>query len=240
MKRLYHEKESIDRYFRDKANEIYKNIKDWLDRDIERIAIEDREYGSSELRKNDYGGYTLKYDEMFDPEIELNILFLPEKTMSTSTHKVHGGFGHDKRTGKSVIMLPILLGKYDLTYLNTRFSERIFIHEVIHYLDSLRMTTAPSGKSKEVPSVMADYYNSPVEFNAYYQEGISKLDGYLANELIRVRIYNNLDMTFEEFYEKVKKSIFDFEFIDSLNQRNERALIKRLYDFFETKKKEYQ
>ena len=237
MKKLYHERETIDKYFRDKAMKIYQNIKDWLDQNLNRIAKEDKEYGSSEFRKNEWGGYTLKYNEKFDPDIELDIIFVPD-TLSKSGYKIQGSFGHDKRTGKSIIVLPILLGKYDMTYLNTRFVRQIFIHEVIHYLDSLRMTS--DGKFGQI-SVISDYYNSPVEFNAYYQEGISKLDSYLANEIIRVKVYNNLDMTFEEFYDKIKENtyIFSKEFMENLNQRNERALIKRLYDYFETKKKEF-
>lgn len=185
MKRLF-ERESIDKVYREQALEVYQTIKDWLSNNID-LMIEREQRGEWPWETRDFqrvsgGGYVLQYDQTFDENIPLDVVFVPEMTNPKSGMKATGGIGHRERSGKIVIVMTSLLGPWDLTYLDIRFTKETFVHEFIHYLNMQRR----KGSKRKGPAfdVIADYYNNPEEFNAFYQEGVLKVDSYLSTDII--------------------------------------------------------
>ena len=243
MKKLFQERESIDKIYRDKAIEVYENIKNWLSKNIKNLIESDTLYGhpwhSNDFSRYYNGGYILMYDSLFDDiTMPLDIIFMPDMAGPSKNMVATGGIGKHKDTHKVVIIMPILLGEWNLQYIDTRFDKKTFVHEFIHYLDMQRRNKKGNMVATDI---ISDYYNSPEEFNAFYQEGILKLDGYIQTDKIREIVFHNLDISFQEFYKIVlQKSIFDKDFMENLNTRNERALIKRLSDYFNVQKKTYQ
>ncbi len=97
--------------------------------------------------------------------------------------------------------------------------EDVFIHEFIHYLDSLRY-----GKTYKFDSPKNDeiYYNSPEEINAIYHEILNKI---LKNK-------NKFKkLTYKE-YLKQALNIPDLEFIENISDDNLRKLKTRLYKIY--------
>jgi GNAT superfamily N-acetyltransferase len=118
---------------------------------------------------------------------------------------------------------------------NSWVEERVFVHEFVHYLDSLdygETYKSYSQKSKGEAISMKDYYNTPEEYNAFYTEGIN-------NIIKNIKKYYVGD--FKSFIKKVyqlsqtNNEPFRRRFLSSLNERNRRGLIKRLYDFYNSR-----
>lgn len=110
--------------------------------------------------------------------------------------------------------LPKLLKRYDTS----------FIHEFIHYLDSLRLKGKdPKYTSGELSQLKGDkaYYNTPTEFNAYYQEGAEVL----------MRNLKRLSKDFKTFVKKDVPRYFDKDFLENMNSKYRKHFIKRLADF---------
>ena len=242
MKIMFSENEAIDKLFRDRAYEIYDNIHQWLKSNIEVLQQRDAEYGSpwydDEFKRVGGGGYVLRYEDMFDVSIDIDIIFVPDMKIQ-GEYNTKGGFGSYKESDGKVIVLPVLLAPWDLKYIDTRFSsmKTTIIHEIIYFFDDDRSGGKSQGGSIEI---ITDYYNSPAEFNAYYQEGVFRISDWLSNDKIRDKLFNNMEISFDEFHKLIiSKHLFDTEFIENLNDRNRKSLLKRLYDFYVTKKEEY-
>jgi len=148
------------------------------------------------------------------------------------------------------LILNVLLAPYSLKYINTRFSslKQEFVHEFIHYLDYKRIKEKSGvenvGSAKLLLSGGAKaYYNSPIEFNAFYQDGISSTETTLIN------LKNSgTKVGQDKFYEIIKNfnnfknfaiKNFDRGFIKYLDVNNTRKLNKRLYNVFIDLKKTY-
>ena len=94
-----------------------------------------------------------------------------------------------KRGGLKVINMPVLtpdvLAAEDGVLMSQAVGwvREVFIHEFIHYLDELRY----KGKPRTASAVLKKeggkkgYFNSAVEFNAYFQGGASEAEKYAAD-----------------------------------------------------------
>jgi len=156
--------EEVDKYYRELAERAYKLLARFIERDLM------PEFKSDAVSLQEYpkmGGYIIPggvvgYEDM--------IIILAT---------IGRRFGFAKKVailnGKDIpgILVPILPKAYDLTDLDVKISgdvKRAFIHEFIHYLDFGR---SGGGVFHNVVSSRdrVKYFNSPPEFNAYYQEG---------------------------------------------------------------------
>ena len=121
--------------------------------------------------------------------------------------------------------------------------EQSFIHEFIHYLDYMRFKDPESTFRKKLKpgqkagidinsfQSMYSYVNSPAEFNAYYQELITRIEHFL-HDTDTMNIAKLT--TFPEFMIVARKFIPTF-MRDYLNDGYKRKLIKRLYSFWKEK-----
>ena len=95
--------------------------------------------------------------------------------------------------------------------MDTRLDKDTFIHEYIHFLDHLRYRSRGLGKTSAKYLDTQDiegYYNTPEEFNAYYQEGQNQI----------VRMWKNLPDDFKkkrlESYKAFQSWVIDVQFFD--------------------------
>jgi len=130
-----------------------------------------------------------------------------------------GGSGYGGAMGTSqgwdVMVLPALLGQWNPKHLATRIDRTAVIHELIHYLTP----EAPGGSGTARMAEKGEtsrYYNSPAEWQAFWQEGAAQLertlrwpsinhpnvreqfvgDGSINAILARAKIYWNKDFLF--------------------------------------------
>lgn len=124
-----------------------------------------------------------------------------------------------------------------------------FIHEFIHYMDWKRMgdradavftKTADSQRSgdKDEFERNIDYHNSPLEFNAFFQEGVANIENYIRNLPGDQRLKaaeKLLGKSPNEFYQRVVQaaeeragSHFKPGFVTNLLTKNQAKFKKRI------------
>lgn len=89
-----------------------------------------------------------------------------------------------------------------------------FIHEFVHYLDSMRYSQSYKFKT---PQTKSDYYNSPEELNAYYHE--------IASSALKNR--KSFDKSFKSFLSGLLH--WHQDFFHSLSKENKKKITNRLY-----------
>ena len=109
---------------------------------------------------------------------------------------------------------------------------RLVIHELVHFLDVHRMGsyTKSSGLSDR------DYYNHPMETNAYYMEAIDRYQETMRKLLSSSRTaYENIMRKFSTFdgWMEYMDYIMDEDYRGWLNVKNDRALKRRLYRYWD-------
>jgi hypothetical protein len=184
-------------------------------------------------------------DKNFPSLSEVVLFFIPTKSSSRGGVTIAGGFTNKSlKVGgisfKGVIVNANLLGDYNGKYMDTRLDKDTFIHEYIHFLDHLRYRDRGLGKTSAKYLDTQDiegYYNTPEEFNAYYQAGQSQI----------VRVWKNLSDRFAhrpEFLADFKKKklesyksfqdwaidveFFDKDFLTYINSKYLKKFKKRL------------
>jgi hypothetical protein len=117
----------------------------------------------------------------------------------------------------------------------------MIIHELIHYLDEKKTKdkftkgyiNPPENLSDE--KILTDYFNQPIEYNAYYQSAVSDIENDLTG--IRNVKYKQILSSFDEFYKyaltKISKS-----FTRYIKPDIEKKIIKRLYRYFKERNPE--
>ena len=184
-------------------------------------------------------------DKNFPSLSEVVLFFIPTKSTSRGGQTVAGGFTNKSlKVGgisfKGVIVNANLIGDYNGKYMDTRLDKDTFIHEYIHFLDHLRYRSRGLSKTSAKYLDTQDiegYYNTPEEFNAYYQAGQSQI----------VRVWKNLSDRFAhrpEFLTDFKKKklesyksfqdwaidveFFDKDFLTYINSKYLKKFKKRL------------
>jgi len=140
-----------------------------------------------------------------------------------------GHHGTGKLRDLNVIQINnTLKGEFDPTYVETRLPIDRFAHEFVHYLDSKR--GVPSGSSKIFDAGdVKKYFNDPSEFNAYYQEALTSIENALQMEAFVEKVVQQGSR--KEFFDFVL-GFFDKEFMENLEPKYERKLMKRLGRFY--------
>lgn len=146
-----------------------------------------------------------------------------------------GGLG--KAGNRDIVVLPFLKGPGDLTHIATRLGahEEIIVHEVIHLLDPGR------DKAKELDTTSSDaYYNHPGEWNAFWQEGVSKVEKSIENMDVN---FTDPEMrkkfigvlfgggTFQGFIKKLE-AFWNKDFLNGMNSKTRRKFDKRLFQLW--------
>jgi hypothetical protein len=164
----------------------------------------------------------------------LGLIFFPKDKIRG------GGFGFAKSI--PVLVFYMLDEPYDTTDLVKKLKNKrdVFIHEFIHYLDWKR-----SQHRKEEASFEDDekYFNSPGEFNAYYQEAISEFEVTLSGaekqmldkSLLKTKI---VGLRYQDFEENVL-AFFHPDFRKIVKGKYRQKLKKRLYDLWKYKYEKY-
>ena len=131
--------------------------------------------------------------------------------------------------------LKLKIHEYAVKYLKNEIKKRLenkkniyldlLIHECTHLLDDVRRTKTYKSKEQELKDDkgIEDYYNSPEEQNAYYQETISIFDEW-ANQSVG---YKTFDIFWDDFIRQYKGEY------NMLNNKNKRKLKKRAYTYWD-------
>lgn len=163
------------------------------------------------------------------PEYENLIIFFDDD------HDYRDGFlgGFTQKNNINYIIIKVPSINYSISHQLKEKKYKIkdtFIHEFIHYLDHKRF----KGKEKMKPknNNESDYYNNPLEFNAFYQMAGGNVLAKLINNPKKLKEYRDNYKTFEEFYKWVTNEIFREDFIENLNKKNLTKLKKRLFNIY--------
>lgn len=226
--------ENADKWIRSFSNNLNEAT---AARDKEFYDIADEFYEKMIVELNN-GNYIEQDEKLIifkASEINLNykdLLIFFVKADSTYTNTPFGnkstkgnyGFGTLKRN--KVIIIPNL--RNDMNPSNGILKDG-FIHEFIHYLDFIRSKgNFPNFTEK---STMSDYYNSPSEYNAYYQEAANYLVNLLKDDKVLSIIRKN-HSTFNSFYSWMLNNVFSKRFVANLNDKNKLKIQKRLYNIY--------
>jgi hypothetical protein len=141
--------------------------------------------------------------------------------------KFKGGVG--KMGAMDALVLAFLLKPDDLTYLATRVQKDVVVHEMIHVLDPGRREGNGSARALDAGG-RDSYFNSPSEWNAFWQEGAAQLERMLRNKMMQ-----NPDV-FDTFFgdgslramQGRAGKFWDDEFLDAMNAKTRRKFDKRL------------
>jgi len=207
---------SADKAFYDKADEFYEKM------------IVELNHGNYYLHDN--GNITFRASEVNLYYPDLIIMFVDANTSATSTPfgntSTKGNYGFGTLNRNKYIIVPNLRKDKNPS---KGISKDSFIHEFIHYLDYVRS----KGKFKKFNqnTTISDYYNSPSEYNAYYQEAANYLVNLLKDEMVLNKIKEKYP-TFDGFYKFMLDNVFNKRFIANLNDKNILKLKKRVYNIY--------
>jgi hypothetical protein len=104
-----------------------------------------------------------------------------------------------------------------------------FIHEFIHYLDYKRNNYIPP---KLTFKTKKEYYNTPEEFNAYYQEAVTWVGKILEDEIM-LKSFKEKFKNYNDFYNWIINNVLDKDFVKNLNPINIKKLQKRIYNIYQ-------
>lgn len=138
--------------------------------------------------------------------------------------------GGVSQNGKYLMLYVPDLDEVDIA-MKSRNYRVAFIHEFTHWLDFERVGAPTSSSDKSTQ----DYYNDPLEFNAYFQESIHDFEHHLkkflsSNINSRNWALSNLK-TFPKFL-KLFQNFVEKRFIDNLTSSTDKRIKKRLYKYW--------
>lgn len=225
-----------DQDFRRQARTAYRNLVNLL-LDAQKKGVIHRATG--------YGMVAVDVPVITDP-ISGHSLMLRLKPDGVPT-----GFGRSPKSGRPIIEIAVPGAPDPITpewaqaniHVALDLIEDSFFHEFIHYLDDVRSGTKTAGAAKKFDAGdEAAYFNTPSEYNAYFQEAanryfrrIDKITGAKNSERKFGILIGN---TAEEF---ITAAVRDFakthdatirKFWSLLTSKNERKIKKRLYQLW--------
>jgi hypothetical protein len=213
-----------DKLYRNIATRLAKRIKIYLDK------VADGEEEPTITMVN-YNGYGIPLGEI-DKKYNDLIVILAQKGFKH-------GFASEGPLNKKAILLSYLQTPFQKKHINTSFPTKFFVHEFIHYMDFKRrkkekISVSPARKAEA--GKMKDYFNTPEEFNAYYQEGLANIDFFLDNKNVPLSAKMTVYKDFNSF-QKFAMREFESDFIKNLTPANMKKLKRRLAKHYEEFKK---
>ena len=110
-------------------------------------------------------------------------------------------------------------------------AKQLFLHEMIHVLDKKRMKGGFGGANYVLPEEgQQEYFNQPIEYNAYYQEALASIENDLSQESEEFK--NEKTKSFEAFYKYVNDTRVLKVLLEKATPDTERKILKRLYRYF--------
>ena len=205
-----------DKYYYDIADEFYEKMINQL-------------HNNNFINQND-GNILFKGSEINLNYSDLLIIFTNYDTTKTKPTFANNTFkgGYSFGTYKQYKVIVINNLKNDKIPSNGILKDS-FIHEFIHYLDFKRSKGfKPNFNDK---TTISDYYNSPTEYNAYYQEGANYIVNLFKDENILKKFRDKYD-NFELFHKWMIENVFDKDYIKNLNDKNKIKIKKRIYNIY--------
>jgi hypothetical protein len=215
-----------------KATKLANDFRTWLSRKNEERPLEDVLHRWAGFK----GRETLLYAnaEAFGGPDDLMIGFA-----FGGADRGEGGFvtgGKNTTTGKNTWFAILRLDhdpskETDVAWSLGSKEIEFLVHEITHYYDRSRQTTPTKGSALGVvPGVAYDrdnpatYFNSPIEFNAYFQQGLHKLMHWHGKLVDKSPALVSFD-AFKKHY----MGEFDKNFVGMLNDENKQRFERRLY-----------
>lgn len=167
------------------------------------------------------------------------------------THKKrYGGSGFTHKAGRNsrgedikALAMATLKGPDDFEYANTRFNKRDFIHEFVHYMDFKRGDTTQSTAELLRTKGERAYYNTPAEFNAYFQEGSQEVEDLFkhVHKAKPDKLKEILsDIEIFKTWVILKSSMFSKQWYENLEGKWKKKFYKRFYTLFKALRKKYE
>lgn len=177
-------------------------------------------YGKTIDRK--YGIITLPVFSKDPIDQALSILF-KHKSMLNKLYSTYSGNELNLKINDYAIKYLKKELEKSLSNVRSKYID-ILIHECTHLLDDVRRTKTYKSKEQNLKddSGIEDYYNSPEEQNAFYQETISIFDEW-ANQSVG---YKTFDIFWDDFIRQYRGDY------NMLNDKNKRKLKKRAYTYW--------
>jgi len=191
-----------------------------------------------------------------DPSFtDLDVIVAHQPSEQNQHATANGYVDKDKQTGRFQLALvdhDVWEADFELPLeprrARARFPRGTFVHELMHYLDLAHrwkgsedpfdQETEEERRRQEQDEVELDssYWNDPMEFNAYFQEGAERLNVEFEYALRHKAARRNqkLEWFTWPFYEFAGRArmYFRSEWLQHLNRRRQRAFIKRLYGLY--------
>ncbi len=154
-------------------------------------------------------------------------------------------------SGKYVIFLPVLTWSdvtnrqkftmHDLLYNSDQFKLKVewnyVHHELVHLFDRLRSSYSSSTTSLRKTKGKEAYYNSPREFNAYYQQGVSKWEKEWKRDTNKANYHAGKN--FQEFFDNHGKDYWMGDFLKAMTPETKKRFYKRASQAYISFKKKY-
>lgn len=227
------ENEQSDQANRLEARQSADKIQEWLDN-----------FGETAYKKfkKSSNGLSLPASSFGLPYKNLTILFSKGEQSGS-----YGTFADD--LDKKFIRIKIIRGESDFLNLNLRFKttgRSIFIHEFIHYLDDVKADFYDRRVQQDLDlstsSGWKKYVNSPEEYNAFYQQAVTKLEDRLdkfevkletgAYDRLKKHLLGMTPQQFVEWFKSVDTKFFHLGANEYFDEKYDRKLDKRLARFF--------
>ena len=153
--------------------------------------------------------------------------------------------------GSRVIMLVIMMKDNPKNEVNLYYKLDFshLIHEFVHVIDyrrgyiNHRDNLIKTGKDKDIGDDRNQYYNSPIEFNGYYQQGVYEIMNKLTIKAMNPQ-YRELnpngfkDISYKSF-KRLNDMWFDPKWLAALTSENKRRFDRRFYKFYDLVKKKW-
>jgi len=222
--------EKVDRIYRQEALDYWKLLSTYVKKNAETLH---------QLPKHkQFQGFVI-----FPKHLHTTRTY-PDLFIVLAPSSYTAGMGSPRSGGKGQVMvLPVLIGPYDTKHISTRITVRrdAFVHEFIHYLDSHRFKGKPPAAPAELlqKKGYSAYYNSPQEFNAFYQMGAGEALSFLRNVATQAEPIQRGSLarylkSFKVFEKRIggDQTFFDQDFVAGLNKKYKRKFLQRLYGLY--------
>ena len=166
------------------------------------------------------------------------------------------------RDGSNKFTLLVYLMDHDPsndTDLGYKMNWSNLIHEFIHVMDYRRgyaihkdnITRAayragPKFGGYGIGKSLSHYMNSPIEFNAYYQQGSERILNHLVRASLKTKKFKTFDYAFRSSVLRDFNTFraeyftdFNYEWIRSMTPDTKKQFLKRLYQFFKITKDQW-
>jgi hypothetical protein len=123
------------------------------------------------------------------------------------------------------------IGRWFPVFISQRAARSVFIHEYIHLLDYHRIGPAVMKRLNLIGIGDEGYHNSPLELNAYIQQGLARVEDELKRAGSKEAALAVMGKTPQEFHKRVLKHM-NKSFLKNLTDDNKKKLAKRVYQMY--------